>query len=215
MSRGGDGVYDRLQVTIYTRWVNQKLSARMFPTMEADVCASLGTDDHLSNLVTALSEKKMPKPAKPPMRKIKAQKLDWISKQLKFVWDCGVEMKLKPSPENIYDGDFPDIMGIVYAMMLKFLKFDDDDGESAGNAKEALLRWCQFHTKGFVNVNVTNLTKSWTDGLALCALVEKFAPSSVDFASLQPANATVNLQTALSAAEKLFKIISLSNRKTF
>ena len=52
-----------LTLQIYTRWVNQKLSARLFPTM-TDVLKDLGQDDHLSNLVTALSEKEMPKPAK-------------------------------------------------------------------------------------------------------------------------------------------------------
>lgn len=200
-----DDSYVKLQQTIYTRWVNQKLSARLFPTM-TDVLKDLGQDDHLSNLVTALSEKEMPKPAKKEKRVVKAQKLDWISRQLDFVFSCGVEMKLKPSPGNIYEGDSKDIMGLVYAIMLKFLKFDDDDGDSAGNAKDALLRWCQFHTKGFVNVNVTNLTKSWSDGLALCALVAKFNPDSINFTSLEPSNAKVNFATAMDAAEKYFKV---------
>ena len=50
----------RVPVQIYTRWVNQKLGARMFPTM-TDICADLGKDAHLSNLVTALSDNEMPK----------------------------------------------------------------------------------------------------------------------------------------------------------
>jgi len=196
--------YDALQQAIYTRWVNQKLGARMFPTM-TDILADLGKDDHLSNLVTALSDNDMPKGRK-EKRIVRAQHLDWIKRQLAFVYDCGVEIKLKPSNENILDGDFRDIMGLIYACMLKFLKFDDDDGESSGNAKEALLRWCQYHTKDFVNVNVTNLTKSWQDGMALCALMAKFNPEAINMTTLQPADALKNIQTAMDCATKCFKI---------
>lgn len=176
--------------------------------MDGDVCSDLGKDDHLSNLVTACSEIEMPRPAKAPKRIVRAQKLDYMQKQLKFVYDCGVVSKIKPSPENILDGDFADVMGLVFAIMLKFMRFDDgDDGETAGNARDALLRWCQYHTAGFVNVNVTNLTKDWANGLALCALVAKFAPpGAVDFASLDPANALANIETAMEAANKYFKV---------
>ena len=80
-------------------------------------------------------------------------------------------------------------MGFVYNIMQKFLKFDDDDeegGAAAGNAADALLRWCQFQTKGYKGVDITNLKKSWADGLALCALVHKFAPDALDFDKLKP-----------------------------
>jgi hypothetical protein len=86
-----------------------------------------------------------------------------------------------------------DIMGFVYNIMQKFLKFDDDDEEGgavAGNAADALLRWCQFQTKGYNGVDITNLKKSWADGLALCALVHKFAPDALDFDKLKPGSLT-------------------------
>lgn len=109
LAKSWDSDYNGLQQAIYTRWVNQKLGARMFPTM-TDICADLGKDAHLSNLVTALSDNEMPKGRK-EKRIVRAQHLDWIKRQLTFVYDCGVEIKLKPSPENILDGDFRDIMG--------------------------------------------------------------------------------------------------------
>lgn len=117
-----------------------------------------------------------------------------------WCYDCGVTMKIKPSQDNIYEGDFLDCMGLVYAIMQKFLKFDDDDGESTGTAQEALLRWTQFNTKG--KVNVTNLNKSWHDGLALCALVSKFNEKAIDFDSLSGSNSERNIQMAMDAAEK-------------
>lgn len=47
-------------VQIYSRWVNQKLGSRHFPTL-TDVLADIGKEEHLSNLVTALCEQEMPK----------------------------------------------------------------------------------------------------------------------------------------------------------
>jgi hypothetical protein len=161
--------------------------------------ADMGKDDHLSNLITALSDKDMPGKKK-EKRIVKSQWLDWITRQLEFVYASGVEIKLKPAASNIYEGDARDIMGLTYAIMLKFMKFDDEDGESAGNAKDALLRWCQFHTKGIANVKVTNLTKSWQDGLALCALVNKFQPGAIAYDTLDQSNGIANLKTAMEAA---------------
>ena len=168
----------------------------------------LAEGDTLSNLVTALSEKEMPKPKSPRKLIVKAQKLDYLQEQLKFVFDCGVTMRLKPSNENIYDGDFISVMGLVYAIMVKFLKFDDDDGESSGNAQDALLRWCQFSSRGFEGVSVTALTgKSWKDGLALAAIVAKFAgPEHLDFKALSASAGGANVQAAMDAAHKAFGI---------
>ncbi|XP_061609952.1 F-actin-monooxygenase mical2b isoform X13 [Phyllopteryx taeniolatus] len=39
-----------------------------------------------------------------------------------------------------------------------------------------LLTWCQKQTEGYRNVTVTDLTFSWSSGLALCALIHRFKP---------------------------------------
>lgn len=39
--------------------------------------------------------------------------------------------------------------------------------QASGSAKDSLMRWCKFNTNGFNGVDVTNLTKSWHNGLAL------------------------------------------------
>lgn len=40
-----------------------------------------------------------------------------------------------------------------------------------------LLTWCQKQTHGYRGVNVTNLTSSWSNGLALCALIDCHRPN--------------------------------------
>jgi hypothetical protein len=97
-------------------------------------------------------------------------------------------------------------MGLMWAIMMKFTKFDDEDEQSL-SAKDALLRWLQFHTKGYNHVDVTNLNKAFHNGLAFCALLHKFTPvGTIDFDALSPADSLGNLRIAMVLAEKHFGI---------
>lgn len=42
-----------------------------------------------------------------------------------------------------------------------------------------LLEWCKEVTKEYPNVKVTNLTTSWRNGMAFCAIIHHFEPSLV------------------------------------
>lgn len=39
-----------------------------------------------------------------------------------------------------------------------------------------LLTWCQKQAQGYRGVDVTNLTSSWRNGMALCALIHRQRP---------------------------------------
>jgi len=41
---------------------------------------------------------------------------------------------------------------------------------------EAILIWCQCRTREYENVQISNFTTSWSDGLAFCALIHHFFP---------------------------------------
>ncbi|XP_072242707.1 F-actin-monooxygenase mical2b isoform X1 [Leuresthes tenuis] len=69
-----------------------------------------------------------------------------------------------------------------------------------------LLTWCQKQTQEYRGVEVTNLTSSWRNGLALCALVHRQRPELIDFDSLNEEDAAANNQLAFDVAEREFGI---------
>uniref|UniRef100_A0A182QAA7 EH domain-binding protein 1 n=1 Tax=Anopheles farauti TaxID=69004 RepID=A0A182QAA7_9DIPT len=66
-----------------------------------------------------------------------------------------------------------------------------------------LLEWCKEVTKNYNGVKVTNLTTSWRNGMAFCAVIHHFYPNLIDMTKLTPGNVIENCRTAFDAAEKL------------
>ncbi|XP_054425794.1 F-actin-monooxygenase MICAL1 isoform X3 [Pteronotus mesoamericanus] len=74
------------------------------------------------------------------------------------------------------------------------------DSGSVGKQEE-LLRWCQEQTAGYPGVHVTDLSSSWADGLALCALVNRLRPGLLEPSELQGMGAVEATSWALKMAE--------------
>ncbi|KAF7656436.1 hypothetical protein LDENG_00041180 [Lucifuga dentata] len=78
-----------------------------------------------------------------------------------------------------------------------------------------LLTWCQKETQGYKGVNVTNLTSSWRNGLALCALIHRHRPELIDFDSLNEEDVSGNNQLAFDVAEQEFGVQPVTTGKDF
>ncbi|KAM4734186.1 F-actin-monooxygenase mical2b isoform 2-T2 [Anableps anableps] len=76
-----------------------------------------------------------------------------------------------------------------------------------------LLTWCQNQTRGYRGVDVTNLTSSWKNGLALCALIHRQRPELIDFDSLNEEDVARNNQLAFDVAEREFSIQPVTTGK--
>ncbi|CDQ63181.1 unnamed protein product [Oncorhynchus mykiss] len=56
--------------------------------------------------------------------------------------------------------------------------------EYGGSKRNALLKWCQMKTEGYPNIDVTNFSSSWSDGLAFCALLHTYLPAHIPYQEL-------------------------------
>ncbi|XP_071652679.1 EH domain-binding protein 1 isoform X6 [Temnothorax longispinosus] len=66
-----------------------------------------------------------------------------------------------------------------------------------------LLEWCKEVTKDYPGVKVTNLTTSWRNGMAFCAIIHNFRPDLIDVDSLLPHDVKGNCKKAFDAGEIL------------
>lgn len=69
--------------------------------------------------------------------------------------------------------------------------------------------WCRRVTGGYAGVRIVNMTESWRDGLAFCAIIHRFRPQLLDYASLEAGCVRRNCELAFSVAEKHLGIPSL------
>ncbi|XP_069018633.1 F-actin-monooxygenase mical2b isoform X2 [Embiotoca jacksoni] len=76
-----------------------------------------------------------------------------------------------------------------------------------------LLTWCQMQTHGYRGVDVANLTSSWRNGLALCALIHRQRPELIDYDSLNEEDAAENNQLAFDVAEREFGVQPVTTGK--
>jgi hypothetical protein len=75
--------------------------------------------------------------------------------------------------------------------------------KNGGSKRNALLKWCQNKTVGYRNIDITNFSSSWNDGLALCALLHTYLPDRIPYDSLTPQEKRRNFSLAFSAAESV------------
>ncbi|XP_060837850.1 serine-rich adhesin for platelets-like isoform X2 [Rhopalosiphum padi] len=81
-------------------------------------------------------------------------------------------------------------------------KFTDPAlARSASSIKDRLLNWVKAQTKEYKNLQVTNFSTCWSDGLAFCALIHHFYPEAFDYDKLTPEKRRENFEIAFKVAE--------------
>ena len=77
------------------------------------------------------------------------------------------------------------------------------------NGIAALEEWCRRGVSDYPGVRVTNMTRSWRDGRAFCALIHRYRPDLIDFAKLEPRDWVGNCNLAFRVAEQELGIPAL------
>ncbi|XP_024131317.1 cytospin-A isoform X1 [Oryzias melastigma] len=75
--------------------------------------------------------------------------------------------------------------------------------EYGGSKRNALLKWCQKKTEGYQNIDITNFSSSWNDGLAFCALLHTYLPAHIPYQELTGQDKRRNFTLAFQAAESV------------
>ncbi|CAH0685979.1 unnamed protein product [Chilo suppressalis] len=76
--------------------------------------------------------------------------------------------------------------------------------KNGGSKRNALLKWCQQKTHGYNNIDITNFSSSWNDGMALCALLHSYlGDARVPYGTLSPHDKRTNFSVAFAAAESV------------
>ncbi|KAJ8340937.1 hypothetical protein SKAU_G00332280 [Synaphobranchus kaupii] len=200
---------EAVQKKTFTKWVNSILSR--VSCRISDLYLDLRDGRMLIKLLEVLSGEKLPKPTKGRMR---IHCLENVDKALQFLKEQKVHLENMGS-HDIVDGNHRLILGLIWTIILRFqiqdiiVETGQADQRETRSAKDALLLWCQMKTAGYPNVNITNFTTSWKDGMAFNALIHKHRPDLVDYGRLQRSNPTHNLQHAFNMAEQQLGVTKL------
>ncbi|KAK3880510.1 hypothetical protein Pcinc_014999 [Petrolisthes cinctipes] len=71
---------------------------------------------------------------------------------------------------------------------------------------DTLLLWCKKQVALYSSIHVEDMTTSFKDGRALCAIIHRYRPDLIDFESLTPGAVASNNQLAFDTLEREFGI---------
>ncbi|PPQ80403.1 hypothetical protein CVT25_001716 [Psilocybe cyanescens] len=139
--------------------------------------------------------------------RMRVQKAENVNKALEFITSRGVKLTNIGPEADIIDGNLKLILGMIWTLILRFTIADIS--EEGLSAKEGLLLWCQRKTEPYTEVNVQDFSHSWSDGLALCALIHCHRPDLLDYDKLDKNDRHGNTRLAFKIAAEHLNIPQL------
>ncbi|KAK0244060.1 actinin-like protein [Armillaria nabsnona] len=183
-----------VQERTFCKWLNTKLELNGYPPMSSLV-KDLSDGVRLIQLMEIMGDVSLGRYNKAPRMRI--QKAENVNKALEFITSRGVKLT-NIGPEDIIDGNLKLILGMIWTLILRFTIADIS--EEGLSAKEGLLLWCQRKTEPYKEVNVQDFSLSWSDGLALCALIHCHRPDLLDYDKLDKGDRHTNTRLAFQVA---------------
>ncbi|KAI0087028.1 calponin homology domain-containing protein [Irpex rosettiformis] len=184
-----------VQERTFCKWLNTKLESNGYPPMTSLV---QDLSDGVRLIQLMVRDTSLGRYNRNP--RMRVQKAENVNKALEFITSRGVKLT-NIGPEDIIDGNVKLILGMIWTLILRFTIADIS--EEGLSAKEGLLLWCQRKTAPYKpDVDVQDFSLSWSDGLALCALIHCHRPDLLDYDKLDKLDRHGNTRLAFQVAEE-------------
>ncbi|XP_074180007.1 dystrophin isoform X1 [Rhinolophus sinicus] len=192
--------YERedVQKKTFTKWINAQFSKFGKQHIE-NLFSDLQDGRRLLDLLEGLTGQKLPK----EKGSTRVHALNNVNKALRVLQKNNVDL-VNIGSSDIVDGNHKLTLGLIWNIILHWQVKNVMKNIMAGlqqtNSEKILLSWVRQSTRNYPQVNVINFTTSWSDGLALNALIHSHRPDLFDW------NSVVCQQSATRRLEHAFNI---------
>ncbi|XP_012612349.1 dystrophin isoform X6 [Microcebus murinus] len=192
--------YERedVQKKTFTKWINAQFSKYGKQHIE-NLFSDLQDGRRLLDLLEGLTGQKLPK----EKGSTRVHALNNVNKALRVLQNNNVDL-VNIGSTDIVDGNHKLTLGLIWNIILHWQVKNVMKNIMAGlqqtNSEKILLSWVRQSTRNYPQVNVINFTTSWSDGLALNALIHSHRPDLFDW------NSVVCQQSATQRLEHAFNI---------
>nr|XP_045363191.1 dystrophin isoform X2 [Camelus bactrianus] len=192
--------YERedVQKKTFTKWINAQFSKFGKQHIE-NLFSDLQDGRCLLDLLEGLTGQKLPK----EKGSTRVHALNNVNKALQVLQKNNVDL-VNIGSTDIVDGNHKLTLGLIWNIILHWQVKNVMKNIMAGlqqtNSEKILLSWVRQSTRNYPQVNVINFTTSWSDGLALNALIHSHRPDLFDW------NSVVCQQSATQRLEHAFNI---------
>ncbi|XP_043313635.1 dystrophin isoform X3 [Cervus canadensis] len=192
--------YERedVQKKTFTKWINAQFSKFGKQHIE-NLFSDLQDGRRLLDLLEGLTGQKLPK----EKGSTRVHALNNVNKALQVLQKNNVDL-VNIGSSDIVDGNHKLTLGLIWNIILHWQVKNVMKNIMAGlqqtNSEKILLSWVRQSTRNYPQVNVINFTTSWSDGLALNALIHSHRPDLFDW------NSVVCQQSATQRLEHAFNV---------
>ncbi|KAK9316357.1 calponin homology domain-containing protein [Lipomyces starkeyi] len=180
----------------FLRWTNSHLESRGITAVQ-NLHSDFSDGVKLIQLLEIIGNESLGRYAARP--KLRVQKAENVIVALEYIRRRGIQL-YNIGAEDIVDGNVKLILGLLWTLILNF-SISEINAEGH-TAKEGLLLWCQRKTVLYEDVEITDFSASWNNGLAFCALLDRHRPDLIDYDSLDKSDAKGNIELALKLASE-------------
>ncbi|KAM6151297.1 dystrophin isoform 1-T1 [Rhynchocyon petersi] len=176
--------YERedVQKKTFTKWINAQFSKFGKQHIE-NLFSDLQDGRRLLDLLEGLTGQKLPK----EKGSTRVHALNNVNKALRVLEKNNVDL-VNIGSTDIVDGNHKLTLGLIWNIILHWQVKNVMKNIMAvlqqTNSEKILLSWVRQSTRNYPQVNVINFTTSWSDGLALNALIHSHRPDLFDWNSV-------------------------------